>query len=195
MRKVNNLGIRLVGYNEVQAFHPGDVIPLTAGGYVCIINNAILGKTLNHDDKLTLILDIVEGEFKGIFKNHPYPPKFNTLIFKDGKIFGMCKALLDDVKNSNQNLNFNIDNFDPACLINKFCGFVFADEEYIDKNGNLRIATVPKRSYTVEEIHSGKFTVPPLKTVDRPATTAASSASSLDDNLVGDEIPDDRVPF
>ena len=191
-RTVNNL-IDHSTWNEVIAVRAGDFVKLPAGGYICITKNVETGKSQNGNDMLTLYLDVAEGQFAKHFENAQYPPKYRQVIFgKDSKLSAAYKAMLEDYAKSNSGLKVDISPFDERTLINKKIGVVFGEREYL-YNGVKRVAVEPKKILSVEDVRNGKFTVPERELLkEQPKSNVAPK---VDDDFIGEEIPDYAVPF
>lgn len=149
-----------------------------AGGYVCAIR-----KVEDHPDKqyLALEFDIVEGKWKGYAADAAeragfWPLRCNR--FYGAKAVGFFKAFIEAVQNTNKGYTWN---WDEKSLIGKGVGIVFRDEEYIDRNGQLRHSIAPFEFKTANEIREGAFTIPEPKRVTAAATSAAPAAYAEDD--------------
>lgn len=149
-----------------------------AGGYVCQIRKA---EDVPKHEYLALEFEIVEGKFKGYAAETAeragfWPLRCNR--FYGSKAVGFFKAFIEAVQNTNKGYVWN---WDEKSLIGKGVGIVFRDEEYIDRNGQLRHSIAPYEFKTANEIREGDFTVPEPKRVTAAATSAAPAAYAEDD--------------
>ena len=123
-------------YDSISTLHAGEFAKLPAGGYVCIVKNAVVNSNKNNKPMLVLDFDIAEGEFKGLFQNAQYPPKlYQNIEDQNGKTSPFLKGVLTDFEESNSGLHIKGGMFDERSLINKFIGVIFGIEEreYNDK--------------------------------------------------------------
>lgn len=132
-----------INYDEEQAIQLGGSFEtLPAGNYKCVITKAEEGLTKTDRQKLTLFLDIAEGEFTGFF-NRQYkadtrPEKkwgcqFVQLV--DGTSTKFFKGMITAIEQSNKGYTFN---FDEKTLTGKFVGGCFGIEEYRNGQGELK---------------------------------------------------------
>lgn len=147
----------------------GDFETLALGGHVCVIKKAYCtpapeGK--NYKELLTIEFDIAEGENKGYYQR-----RFDssTSEFKkwQGKIYqtikeqedGYFKAFVTVLEKSNSGFKFD---FDETKLAGKLFGGVFGEEEYINKDGEIKVTVKCVRTRSIEEIRKG-VPVPDIK--------------------------------
>lgn len=184
-------------YDKVKPLQQGEYVKLPAGGYVCIVTNAVAGKSKGGSDMLTLSIDIAEGDFKAYFKNSQFPPQIYQNIFdKNKNVSPYFKGLIKNFELSNPGFFVGNGFFDEKLLINKRIGVIFGEVERL-YNGKIYVDAKPSFTVPVAKIYSGDFKIPEIKRVDKPPPQAqpANSQSFTDDDFAGDEIPDDRVPF
>ena len=178
-------------YDSISTLHAGEFAKLPAGGYVCIVKNAVVNSNKNNKPMLVLDFDIAEGEFKGLFQNAQYPPKlYQNIEDQNGKTSPFLKGVLTDFEESNSGLHIKGGMFDERSLINKFIGVIFGIEER-EYNDKIYSDAKPFRTTTVAKIRSGDFKIPEPKKIDKPP----SKPSNDDDGFVTEEIPDESVPF
>lgn len=192
------------GYAETRAATPGEFVKLPSGGYICLIVNAEGVYSKNGNPMLVLNLEIVEGEFKGYFADatkrtqafNPDKRWDNGGVYRQGiftqdkKISPFFKGLLTVLMKDNPNIKINFDAFNPEFIEGATLGFVFAEEEY-DYNGHVGVRVVPKFPKSIEDIRSGNFKVPELKSKHAQDPPAAKAS----DAFGGTPIPDDESPF
>lgn len=184
-------------YENIPALHAGEFAKLPAGGYVCIVKNAVAGMSKKNKSTLKLVIDIAEGDFKGFFKDFPENKEFLHTIYQliedqNGKAHPFLKGILTDFEESNAGLNIKGGMFDERSLINKFIGVIFGIEER-EYNGEIRVEAKPQRTTTVAKIRSGDFKIPEPKEIDKPPSKPSSKFD--DDDFVEGTIKDEDVPF
>lgn len=170
MKPINN-------FDNVQA--AGGFERPEADGYVCIIRHVE-----DHPDKefIHLEVDIAEGKFKGYAAETAeragfWPLRCNR--FYGGKSVGFFKAFIEAVQNTNKNYKWS---WDESTLVGKGIGIVFREEEYLDRNGNVRSNIKPYEFKTAAEIREGSFTIPePKRLAPAEASNTFDTAESDDD--------------
>lgn len=196
--------IDLKGYEDVQAVTPGEFPKLPAGGYVCQILHAELTKSKADNPMLVLFIDIAEGDFAGYFKDSSSRVKsfrsdskwdnsaiYRQLIFdKGGNTSRFFKGLITCIEKSNPNFKINPRAFDEQRLRGLLIGCLFAEEEYERRDATIGTRLFIKFPKTVDDIHSGNFTVPELKKL--PATAPATPKQ---DDWSGTPVDNDDIPF
>ena len=180
-------------YANIKGLQEGEFERLPAGGYVCLVVYATLGKTKNDNPQLILTLDIAEGQYAGFYKNvDNYSPKHYQVIYdRNGKISPFFKGLLENFEKSNSDFKVVDRNFDERKLINKKIGVIFGEEEYLS-NDVVKSTIKPVRTTTVENIREGKFKVPEPKKLP---PSAKNTPSANKDNDFGADIDDEKLPF
>lgn len=187
--------MRLPNYNEVQQ-SGGTRIPLPpAGGYVCKIVDVAVIRTTDKSDKLEVKIDIAEGEFTNcfvkfaeVYKKWKPAAIFRSSILKDNSVHPFLKSFLEAVKASNQNFNFNPDDFDERTLIGKLCGFTFGDAEWVF-GGKTGISAKVKYPTTVDKIRAGDFKIPELEKAPEPKSAESAPKQSAGNDLELDDPP------
>ena len=204
------MGINLAdkGYYDVIATLPGDFPKLPADGYICQVINAEITNSKAGNLMLILYLDIAQGNFAGHFKaalnrvNSPSIKWDNAAIYRQllfdndsGRVSRFFKGLLTCFEFSNPTFKINITNFDASSLRGKLIGFVFAEEEYSKKNGDIASRIFAKFPKTVDDIQSGNFSVPELKKIQQ-AKTAGNTPNINNYDFGGDDsIDPNDTPF
>ena len=197
--------IDLIGYDDVPAVLPGEFAKLPAGGYICNVVNAEVTNSKAGNPMLVICLDIAEGEFTRHFRNafdrvRGARPDikwdnsgiYRQLIFdKNGKVSSFFKGLLACFERSNSNLNFNPRNFDEKILRGCLIGFVFAEEEYMKKDGSIGSRTFAKFPKPVDDIRDDNFTVPELKKLEAKNTPPTANTGAFS----SEPPPFDEPPF
>lgn len=183
-------------FEQIQALHAGEFPKLPAGGYVCIVTNSTAGMSKKNAPMLTLDLDICEGPYKAYFKDNDRPPKiYQNIRDKFGKISPYFKGLLKDFEDSNPNFHISGGLFDERLLVNKKIGVIFGDEER-EYNGKIYTDPKPQRTTNINKIRNGDFEIPPIKRVNNVEKPPPKQDFTVNDNdFIGEEIDDSRLPF
>ena len=175
------------GYDLVN--EAGEFKPLPAMIVGVRITNVI---DVPEKEYMEIYCDITKGEYANYFKTlvdagmkdtsrHIRSYKTNALPF--------FKAFITAVEKSNPGYKWD---WDEKKLIGKGVIAVFGQEEYLDNDGNVRIATRVQEFRSIEAFKEGRIKLPELKKLpEQPALTREeqSTASQLID------ISDDELPF
>ncbi len=178
------------GYDEAEAKVGGGDFPTPdAGGYVAKIVSAETKKSAKGNEMLVLSVDIAEGEFKDHytklsekFEKSTYP---NIYQLTEGEHVNYFKGLIAAIEHSNNGFKFN---FDEKTLIGKRLGINLREEEYLNKDKEVK--TIMKVAYfcSAEEARAGLPALKPKtlnggqtqsKQVSQTAPTAGSDPSDL----------------
>ena len=165
----------------------GEFIRLPAGVYGVTITKVIDNPA---NEYLEIYCDITqEGEFKHYFKALTDAGLADTSrSFRSYKANALpfFKAFITAVEKTNSGYHWD---WDEQKLVGKKVMAVFGEEEYEDKEGNVKIGTkcVEFRSY--EAYKEGRIKVPELKKL--PPKPQADESKNLEPL----EIPDDELPF
>ena len=150
-----------------------------AGAYICGIVKA---EDVSDKEYLKITYDIIEGEFKGYYKemreNNPewawagaYVKSYKTAALPMFKRF--CTA----VSRSNGNFVFdgNTVNADEQTLVGKKIGLLFGEEEYYGNDGELKTRLYVVREFSIDKL--GEQKVPELKKIkeDKPKDSSANA--------------------
>jgi hypothetical protein len=150
--------------------------------------------------KITYV--IAEGELKNYYYEMKERTGYDLPVFyksyKD-KALGFFKGFIDAVESSNPGYKWNND---ERTLTRKLVGAVLREEEYKNRDGEIKTSLKPDVFCPIDAIRAGKFDVLPKKTLSpapaAPAYTApaqAPAAQPAADLPVGDIFSDDGVPF
>ena len=149
----------------------------TPGGYICRI---MAVEDCPERNYLKIYYDIVDGDFKDFYtqrKNNAgieYPSMYRSYT---EKARGMFKGFLKALEESNR--NFIADKFDgnEQQFRGLFIGLVLAEEEYLNKNNEIRLAIKAVKCCSGPKIRQGDFKVPPLKKLSAEQAAKASTTS------------------
>lgn len=154
-------------YEKAEAF-TGDYETLEPGGYICKILQ-VKAEDKDYGTLLRIGFDIVEGEHKDYFKRLLDKKKvtnpdakwagmyYQTIKSDDLRYF---KGFITAIENSNSGYKWN---WDEATLKGKVFGGVFGEEEYKWNDGKTHTSVKCRFVRTVEDIKSGKFSIPEKK--------------------------------
>lgn len=131
--------------------------------------------------------DIVKGEFKDYFKSQVEAGlKDNSKTLRSYKTNALpfFKAFITAVEKSNPGYEWD---WDESKLVGKNVIAVFGEEEYKDKDGNVKVATRVVEFRSLEAYQQGKITVPELKKLPPEEATVPVVENSL--------LSDSDLPF
>lgn len=208
------MGINLndLGYQDTRAAVKGTYELLQPDAYTCVILHADLSTSQADNPILVLYIDICEGEYSGYFKRFidygSTQPFFDQrkwrkagicrqIISNNGRLSPYFKGLLECIEISNSGYHININNFEPAELIGKRCGFVFGENEYRKKDGTIGIGVYIAQPVTTIDVANGNYKIPPLKKLDdKDKPQPQPAKKSADDYYYNTSAIDDSdVPF
>lgn len=163
----------------------GEFKRLPAGIYGGVITNVT-----DYPDKeyLEFTCDITKGEYKDYFK---------TMVangLKDGSRFirsykqnalPFFKGSMSAIEKCNEGYQWD---WDEKKLIGKKVIMVFGEEEYLDKDGNVKVGTKLLEFRSIQAYKEGRIKVPELKRLPVEAVPAAVPQTS-DPTLLDDELP------
>lgn len=201
--------MKAIDLTNVQATQGGEFARPTAGGYVIGIVSV---EDVPEKEYLKISYDIAEGEFKNYYYDMKQRTDYDLPVmyksYKD-KALGFFKAFLDAVAASNPGYTWNND---ERTLTRKLVGCVLREEEYRNRDGEIKVSLKPEVFYSAADIRAGKFEVLDRKCLNdarydkyvdskintssaaapaaMPATTPAQDAFA-DMEIFGD----DGVPF
>lgn len=166
---------------------------IEAGGYVCGIT-----AVEDHEDKeyLKLEFDIIEGDFKGYYRDLYDNKGFwggNFIRSYKENARGFFKKFLNAVEASNPNYKF--DNNEKK-LRGKMIGLVLGYEEYISNAGEVKERVCVSDILPLSDIKAGNYIVPKLKklalhTSDSPFNNPTPSYAAADKSNFEEIIDDD----
>lgn len=175
----------------------GESERLSLGGHVCKILNAKVEDTNGHE-QLVLCFDIDEGtEYDGFFRrqfdgiktrgngisipNWPNGGTYRqfTRDYKDQeKTNPFFKGLITAVVESNPGYAWD---WNERSLAGKYIGFVFGEEEYVNRDGEVKVTTRARYCCTAADAPDKE--PPKLKELkNRPAAKPSDSFVEVDDS-------------
>ena len=187
--------MKALDLTNVQATQGGEFARPTAGGYVIGIVSV---EDVPEKEYLKISYDIAEGEFKNYYYDMKQRTGYDLPVmyksYKD-KALGFFKAFLDAVTASNPGYTWNND---ERTLTRKLVGCVLREEEYRNRDGEIKVSLKPEVFYPAADIREGKFEALPKKTLTGGTMQGMANAPAqpAQDAFADMEIfGDDGVPF
>lgn len=196
------------------AVRGGEFKRLPANGYVCKIIRAEETTSKAGKPMLKVAIDIHDGsEFEGYFRdqfenrlkyndNATWPcVSYVVQTTDEGKTSGAFKNFVESIRESNYNWEPEWNERFCDKLRGTLLGVVFVTEEYINNEGKLRTSTKPDYGHycSVDDIHNGNFTVPPIKKLEDDVVERTINQDSYDLDADIPEgfttIDEDDLPF
>lgn len=183
---------RLVGFENAKVM-TGESTQLPKGGYIVKIMDCqeISGeKNGKRYSYLAFSFDVCEGEYKNHFtnlytastdENKKWRGVLNVFVPQEGDVYyednlSRFKTMTANFEESNKGYAWN---WDEKTLKNKVIGIIYGEKEFLTNDNEVIIITEPKYFTSVERIREGKFKIPAIKKLNRPAMTS-SVASGFD---------------
>ena len=193
---------KYAGWDNVQSY--GDYETLPVGGYVCRIIGAKVEQFTRKDgelvDRLALMLDVDEGDYKGFFRKD-YDAQTGEekkwrciakmfLPMDDGTeqdewAARRLKTLTNAVEDSNNGFRWA---WDEAAFKNKLVGVVFRQEEWA-YNGKTGVKVAPYTYKAIAAIREGKYKIPDAKTLEGKRSASVTKDAKNAFGITEDEIP------
>lgn len=183
-----------INWDSTKAIKGGEPMSkVPAGGYICKIIHVY---DVADKQYLKVELDIMEGEYKGIFSDRYAKfggnwPCFRICSYKD-KAVGMFKGFITSVEESNDHYQFD---FNEQTLVNKLVGVLFGEEEFITNDGEVKVNCKPQFFRSVAAIRSGDYEIPQIKRIN-PTTNNVIPVYKVPKRGTPEDIPYPAVdPF
>lgn len=173
------------GYDLVN--EAGEFKRLPAGIYGVVITKVVDNPA---NEYLEVYCDITKGEYANYFKSLTEAGMIDTSrSFRSYKqnALPFFKAFITAIEKTNPGYHWD---WDETKLVGKNVIAVFGEEEYEDKNGEIKVGTRCVEFRSLDAFKEGRIKVPELKKLDRPEPKVEESK-----NLEPLEIPDDELPF
>ena len=162
-----------------------------AGAYICGIVKA---EDVADKEYLKITYDIIEGEFKGYYKemreNNPEWTWAGAYVksYKSAAL-PMFKRFCTAVSRSNGNFVFdgNTVNADESTLKGKKIGLLLGEEEYYGNDGEKKTRLYVVREFSIDKI--GEQKVPELKKIKEEKPTESSA------NAEWMKVPNEELAF
>lgn len=189
--------MRNINWDAVQERQPGEFNNPVPGGYIAVITSV-------EDDEqkecLKIQWDFAAGEYKGAnqetFRSAGFWPITLYRSYKENAL-GFFKAFKTAIERSNAGYVFNC--ADVRGLERKHMGVILGEEEYMNKNGELKTRLYVYQVRSVAEIQAGNYEVPKLKKLSSNSSrqNRQQSPSASYDSAVFTpyEVDDGDLPF
>jgi len=128
--------IKPANWNNIEAKKFEGFPTLPPGAHICKITSAQWTKSKSGNDMLMLECDIAQGDFKGFYEKSQYPPKAYITLGETESSIANFKANIQDIEKCNEGYRFDFAN--PEVLCGKLFVGVFGEEEYLNKNGDIK---------------------------------------------------------
>jgi hypothetical protein len=154
--------MKALDLTNVTATQGGEFPRVTPGGYVIGIVSV---EDVPEKEYLKITYDIAEGEHKNYYYEMKERTGYDLPCFYKSykeKALGFFKAFLDAVEASNTGYKWNND---ERTLTRKLVGCVLREEEYRNKDGEIKVSLKPDVFYAAADIRAGKYEVPARKTL------------------------------
>lgn len=162
----------------------GEFKKLPAGIYGVKITNVV---DVPDREYLEIYCDIVKGEYAAYFKtlvdNGLRDTSKHIRSYKTGAL-PFFKAFITAIEKTNAGYHWN---WDEKTLIGKNVMAVFGEEEYLDKDGNVKVSTTLVEFRSLEAFQAGKIKIPDLKKL--PQTEAVNTPTLEPVPLIDDDLP------
>lgn len=158
----------------------GEFKRLPAGIYGVRITNVV---DVPEKEYLEVYCDITKGEYANYFKSLVDAGlKDNSRSIRSYKTNALpfFKAFITAIEKTNSGYKWD---WDEKKLIGKNVIAVFGEEEYLDKEGNLKVGTKCVEFRSLEAFQSGKIKVPELKKLPVVEQPVVVEEVALDDDL------------
>lgn len=167
-------------YEETPAY-TGEFERITPGGYICVIQNA-KEEVNNGHYQLAIAFDIAEGDLAGYYRRRfdrfggKWPAVFRqNVVDRNDQCSPFFKGMITAIEESNPGFTFQFE--DEKCLVKKRFGAVFAEEEFVSRDGEVKTAVKCVQIRSVAAIRNGDFKVPEKKIL---SPTALPSSTAVD---------------
>ena len=179
------------GYDLVN--EAGEFKRLPAGIYGVRITNVVDNP---ENEFLEIYVDITKGEYANYFKtqvDNGLKDSSKTIRSYKTNALPFFKAFITAVEKTNTGYKWD---WDEKKLIGKNVIAVFGEEEYINKNNELKVATVISEFRSLEAYQKGDIKVPELKKLSPNSGAPASPAvPTSGNNTEVVKISDLDLPF
>lgn len=196
------------GYDDAQAY-TGESIQLPAGLYVCKVMQVGTEQTRNGRDRLVLLFDVAEGEYKDFYRSQFDAAKRMSgdkakwkgihRQLMDGSGLPFFKGLMTSIEKSNAGYQFPWgQEGNEKTLIGKRFGAVMGREQFGTDDGRKAFYTKVVQVRSVDGLKDAKVPEDKLleDTPQAPAPSPASDPALAADGFVS--IPDgidEELPF
>ena len=162
----------------------GEFKKLPAGIYGVKITDVIDNPDREY---LEVYCDITKGEYANYFKtlvNNGMSDSSKTIRSYKTNALPFFKSFITAVEKTNPGYHWN---WDEKSLIGKNVIAVFGEEEYLDKDNNVRVGTRLVEFRSLEAYQAGRITIPELKKL--PESELPSGPEVSLDSVSLDDLP------
>lgn len=174
----------------------GEFKKLPAGIYLIQFTGVL---NVPEKEYLETTCDIAQGDYKGYFKNLVASGlKDRSRFIRSYKqsALSFFKGFITAIEKSNDNFKWD---WDENKIIGKKAVGVFAEEEYIDQEGNIKVRTKLHEVRSIPAFKEGKVKIPELKKVTEEELNQwrleHEFASDPVPGIENDLVPDEELPF
>jgi hypothetical protein len=162
--------MRKINFESIDEAVEGGFDTLPAGNYVCRITGA---EDVADKEYVRVLVDVAEGDKRGFFEDKYYADKPYThniiLSYKEAAL-NFLKGRLHVVTDCNPGFDaeaaFNGDESGLSLFLGKAVGVCFGEEEYENKEGDVRTSVRPDHFVRIAEIRDGSAKPARHKTLD-----------------------------
>jgi len=169
------------GYELVN--EAGEFKQLPKGIYLLKITNVV---DVPEKEYLEVYSDVAKGEYMNYFKtltDNGLKDTSRSIRSYKSNALPFFKAFITAVEKSNPNYKWD---WDESKLVGKFVIGVVGEEEFEDKEGNIRIGTKIVEFRSIEAFKEGRIKVPELKKLPPKQETPVSESQNLEQLNIDD---------
>jgi len=164
----------------------GEFKKLPAGIYVCKITDI---KNNEPSEYMEVFLEIEKGEYAGYFgtqKAQSGVDYSRTIRSYKQNALPFFKAFISAVEKTNKGYVWD---WHEEKLIGKYVIAVFGEEEYYDKNGEIKVAVKVQEFRSGVAYKAGDIKVPPIKRVKTKPNETMPTATEAQSTIDDDDLP------
>ena len=139
-------------------------------------------KDIVEKEYLEIKFDIAKGEYTDFFKKNMFNGEWPNqgiyrVSYKDNEyVRQLFRGFITAIQKSNQNYVWN---WNEQSLVGKYFIVVMGEEEYLSKDGDVKIAIKPRQARSIEAYQKGDVKLLPLKKLKKQEDKPAISAEEL----------------
>lgn len=178
-------------WSDVEEAVAGDFPKLKVGPLVCVITDVV---NVPDREYLEVDYDIDEGENKGYYAKNSQGRWRGFIIrsYKDSSL-PYFKGFITSVEKSNASYKWD---WDEKKLIGKKIVVNFREEEYVNKDGEVKTIVKGFEFRSTESLKQGKVkTHDKLWTLEDQHKERPHTEPTITDTATGEKISDDDLPF
>ena len=176
---------KYAGYQDVQGV-TGDIEVIEPGAYVCRIKKVSVEEK-TYGDLLVIEFDIAEGPRAGFYQRkfdafQKWTGVYYQTAMKDPEKMKFFKGFITAIEKSNDGFTWN---WNEQELVGKYFAGVFAEEEYRNNEGEIKVSCKCRSVRSMDQLREGKIKIPEIKRLEVENTGFVA---------VG-EVSNDELPF